>query len=361
MLGVVGIHTGAYSLSNPNVNIHLFALLEIFTRFSVPIFFFVSAFGLFLGQNLSEPFHYRQFMLRRCRGVLIPYVVWSLIYMLHYTYISNDIQIWSAPLIYEYFIFGLASYQLYFLVILLWFYSLMPLWRLLLKAIAPHPLSGLSLLCVLQIAFNYYSSYLLIPDSNNYFLQKALYHRLSYWVFHYLLIFITGGLCALYFKSFQGWIKNNHLKIKHFFFSTLAGMMIFYYYLIYSLGYTPEQAVNTDHQLSPVGVLYTMAASIFWFTLLENIRSDKGSRILSLLGKHSYLVYLVHPLAMYYIWALFTQYQIEMTVPFVILFYTSTVAASLGFSITIEYVSRLFPIFNLLLQGKGLVKANSRI
>src|SRR5471030_2531027 len=81
MLGVVGIHTGAYSLSNPTVNIHLFALLEILSRFSVPIFFFVSAFGLFLSQDLRGKFDFFDFMKRRSRTVLLPYIVWSLFYM----------------------------------------------------------------------------------------------------------------------------------------------------------------------------------------------------------------------------------------------------------------------------------------
>jgi surface polysaccharide O-acyltransferase-like enzyme len=119
MLGVVGIHTGAYSLTNPSVNIHLFAIFEIFTRFSVPIFFFISAFGLFYRQSLDSPFNYRHFFSRRLQTVLLPYVTWSLLYMLHYTWVSGDSQPWQPPLLYEYFIFGLASYQLYFLVILL--------------------------------------------------------------------------------------------------------------------------------------------------------------------------------------------------------------------------------------------------
>ena len=42
MLGVIGIHTGSQYLSNPASNIHLVAMFEIFTRFSVPIFFFIS-------------------------------------------------------------------------------------------------------------------------------------------------------------------------------------------------------------------------------------------------------------------------------------------------------------------------------
>ena len=47
MMGVIGIHIGSQYIMNPAANIHLVALLETFTRFSVPIFFFISAFGLF--------------------------------------------------------------------------------------------------------------------------------------------------------------------------------------------------------------------------------------------------------------------------------------------------------------------------
>ena len=55
MLGVVGIHTGSMVLTNPAANIHLVALLEIVSRFSVPIFFFVSAFSLFRQYPLDQP------------------------------------------------------------------------------------------------------------------------------------------------------------------------------------------------------------------------------------------------------------------------------------------------------------------
>ena len=43
MLGVVGIHTGAYSLSYAQPVIHLVALLVIGSRLCVPILFFISA------------------------------------------------------------------------------------------------------------------------------------------------------------------------------------------------------------------------------------------------------------------------------------------------------------------------------
>ena len=72
MMGVIGIHIGAEYLANSSPNLHLVALFDIGTRFSVPIFFFISAFGLLYGQNLSAPFPYRNFLVRRTRTVVIP-------------------------------------------------------------------------------------------------------------------------------------------------------------------------------------------------------------------------------------------------------------------------------------------------
>ena len=62
MAGVVAIHIGSQYLLNPTPNIHLVALFEIVSRFSVPIFFFISAFGLFYRMNLAEPFEYGKFL-----------------------------------------------------------------------------------------------------------------------------------------------------------------------------------------------------------------------------------------------------------------------------------------------------------
>ena len=85
MLGVVGIHVGSqYLMNNPTPNLQLLALYEIVTRFSVPIFFFISAFGLFYNLDLQEKFNYKNFMKRRFKTVLIPYLVWSIFYILHY-------------------------------------------------------------------------------------------------------------------------------------------------------------------------------------------------------------------------------------------------------------------------------------
>lgn len=358
MLGVVGIHTGAFSLSNPHVNVHLFALLEIFTRFSVPIFFFVSAFGLFLSQNLNEPFDYLKFMKRRLRTVLIPYLIWSLIYMIHYTLVSHDASIWHQPLLSEYFLFGLASYQLYFLVILLWFYALMPVWRFITYHVINSPIKNLAILLFIQILVNYYSSYMLQPFSNSFYLNLALQYRLSYWVVHYIFIFILGAVCAIKYTEFLTLTYNKLRTITMSFYLTLIGMLLFYYYLLFGKGYTPEAAVNTAHQLSPIGVLYTFAATIFWFSLFSHNRLPSLiTNILQSLGNHSYMVYLVHPLVMFYLVNYLTNHNIVMTAPIVIGFFISTVIISLCFGLIVTSLSKLVPLINTLLLGSKLSKS----
>ncbi|GBG57200.1 acyltransferase [Sporomusaceae bacterium FL31] len=354
MLGVIGIHTGAYSLANPFVNVHLFAVLEIFTRFSVPIFFFVSAFGLFRNQNLFAKLDYPQFMKRRLRTVFIPYIVWSLIYMIHYTLISGDSAPWRPSTLLQYLTFGLASYQLYFLVILLWFYSLMPLWRLIIRLISPKPLKYLGVMLMLQILFNYYSSYLLAPNFTNHYLNIAIQHRLSYWVIHYIFIFLLGGVCAVHYHNFLAYLEKYRRAINWTFIFSLTGILSFYYFLLYAKGYTPEQAVNTAHQLSPIGVIYTLTATLFFFNLFSSESLPKGvSNLLSALGKHSYSVYLVHPLVMYYLITFIAKTGKIMTAAVTITFYLLTVWFSMLFSIVIEKTSKAFPLVGTLLNGNS--------
>lgn len=352
MLGVIGIHTGAYSLTNPFVNVHLFACFEILTRFSVPIFFFVSAFGLFRSQDLSAKFNYLPFMSRRLRTVLIPYLVWSLVYMLHYTWISGDSAIWKPKLLIQYIAFGLASYQLYFLVILLWFYSLMPLWRSIVRRISVNPLRYLCILLLLQIAVNYYSSYILTPNFSSHYINIVVKHRLSYWVIHYLFIFILGAVCAQHYQSFLQYLKNNRRAVRWSMLLSAISILGYYYFLLYSRGYTPEQAVNTAHQLSPVGIIYTVTATLFLYSEFTFGRLSPGlKKLLATLGRHSYTIYLAHPFVMYYLVDGIARAGKLMTAPVTLAFFALTVAFSLILSVLIQQTGRFIPLFSLLLTG----------
>lgn len=350
MLGVVGIHVGSQYLANPSPNLALVALFEIVTRFAVPIFFFISAFGLFYHLDMDKPFDYLSFLRRRLRTVLVPYVVWSIFYMLHYTVVFRDTMLLHWNVLVKYLFFGFGSYQLYFMVILLWFYLLMPLWIWLVRRMTP---ARLAVLLVLQIAFDYWSSFLFNAYAiENSYLRDLAVNRLNYWIMHYLFIFVLGGWLAVRFDAFRNVIERRRVGLAAFFAASLASMLGYYYYLILARGYDAIGAINTAHQLCPLGVIYTMAASLFLFALFTPDASPAALRpMLSLLGRHSYFVYLAHPLAITYLGFLMERTGRVMTAPLALAFYAAVVLLTLAAAIVVRKIGERFPIVNGLTIG----------
>ena len=332
MLGVVAIHIGSQYLLNPSPNINLVALFEIVSRFSVPIFFFISAFGLFYKIDLNAPFDYKNFLRRRFKAVLIPYLLWSIFYFTH----DNNFFAYGLPdfgFAVEVIFFGLAKYQLYFLVILIWFYLLMPIWIKIIKSLTP---TKFAIIFFAQIGFNYFSSYnvALFEFTNSLpydsVLKMFLMWRLNYLVLHYVFVFLLGGILAIHSEKFFAWLKENKILVSVFFVITLAMHLGYFYWLVLGENFSALNAVNTAHQLSPTGFLYTISTSIFLFMIFENIEfSGLAEKFLSLTGKNSYFVYLFHPLAITYLSILFSKFNLVMTAILAIIFYILTILISL--------------------------------
>lgn len=330
MLGVVAIHTGSqYILLNPTPNIYLVALFEIVSRFSVPIFFFVSAFGLFYRMNLAEPFNYGKFLRRRFKAVLIPYLIWSTLYLVYDDWFNGWQLFPEWDYAAEIYFFGLAKYHLYFLVILIWFYLLMPLWIYIVKRMTP---KKLIILLAAQILFDYWSSYC-VGATENLFLKW----RLNWLVLHYAFVFVFGGVLGVHSEKFFAWCKESKKIISAAFLITLTILLGWYYNLIVVQNYTAEAAVNTAHQLSPPGILYTIAASVFLFMLFEFCDLPAPvKKFLSLLGKNSYFVYLAHPFAIHYLIIGLGKLGLIMNAPNALIFYVVTVSVTLGVKILFQ-------------------------
>ncbi len=345
MLGVVGIHVGSQYLANPSPNLALVALFEIATRFSVPIFFFISAFGLFYHLDLNAPFEYGKFLRRRAQTVLVPYLVWSIFYMLHYTVLFRDTMLLHLNVIAKYLFFGFGSYQLYFMVILLWFYLLMPLWIWIVRNLT---IRRFVVLLVLQIGFDYWSSFLFNAYAiENSYLRELAINRLNYWVMHYIFIFLLGGWLAVHYGEFLQFLRRRRRAVSIFFFASLMSMFSYYYYLILIRGYDAIGAINTAHQLCPLGVIYTLAASIFLFAVFTpDVPFVALRSILSWLGRHSYFVYLAHPLAITYLGIAFEKTGQIMTAPISLGFYFSVVLLTLAAAVAMRKIGTRFPIIN---------------
>ena len=191
-----------------------------------------------------------------------------------------------------------------------------------------------------QIFFNYFSSYNValsqfinsLPYDS--ILKMFLMWRLNYLVLHYVFVFLLGGILAIHSEKFFKWLSENKILVTLFFAATLILHLGHFYALIYWENYLPLDAVNTAHQLSPTGFLYTIATSIFLFMLFENVQFDGlTQKFLSLTGKNSYFVYLFHPFVITYLNLLLAKLNLLLTAVNAIIFYLLTALISLAFAV----------------------------
>ena len=399
MLGVIGIHIGSLALA-PN-NFTLYLLLEILSRYSVPSFFFISGYGLACtdkGLLSGSRLNYIDFMKKRLRGAGLPYVSWSLFYMLYFWLILPPGFVSWNPLHVAYVLFfGLGCYHLYFMVILLWFYASYPLWRRLLRIIIHQNIPFmLVLLFIFQLAFNWWTTHPGLNTAGWSVLAKNFFdYRLNYLPLHYLLIFMSGGLAACYWEKFIALLRRYSAMVCVIFAASVAWDVQSCYEAVTVKGYTLIDLANTYHQLSPQGLCYTVGSLLFFCLALDWLErraqakahteapnalqsipqaattpeaplggschrkvTERGSltnllyKAISILSAYSMLIYFVHPLLLDWLSSAYNHFGIIMTVKKVALSYVLLVLGSLALSILLTKAFEKCSTAKLLFTGK---------
>ena len=365
MLGVIGIHIGSLALA-PN-NFTLYLLLEILSRYSVPSFFFISGYGLACtdkGLLSGSRLNYIDFMKKRLRGAGLPYLSWSLFYMLYFWLILPPGFVSWNPLHVAYVLFfGLGCYHLYFMVILLWFYASYPLWRQLLRIIIHKSIPFmLVLLFIFQLAFNWWTTHPGLNTAGWSVIAKNFFdYRLNYLPLHYLLIFISGGLAACYWEKFIALLRRYSAMVCMIFAASMAWDVQSCYEAVTVKGYTLIDLANTYHQLSPQGLCYTVGSLLFFCLALDWLgrkAQSEGSlakpfyKAISILSAYSMLIYFVHPLLLDWLSSAYNHFGIIMTVKKVALSYVLLVLGSLALSILLTKAFEKCSMAKLLFTGK---------
>lgn len=399
MLGVIGIHIGSLALA-PN-NFTLYLLLEILSRYSVPSFFFISGYGLACtdkGLLSGSRLNYIDFMKKRLRGAGLPYLSWSLFYMLYFWLILPPGFVSWNPLHVAYVLFfGLGCYHLYFMVILLWFYASYPLWRRLLCIIIHQSIPFmLVLLFIFQLAFNWWTTHPGLNTAGWSVLAKNFFdYRLNYLPLHYLLIFISGGLAACYWEKFIALLRRYSAMVCIIFAASVAWDVQSCYEAVTVKGYTLIDLANTYHQLSPQGLCYTVGSLLFFCLALDWLErkaqakahteapnalqsipqaattpeaplggschrkvTERGFltnllyKAIGILSAYSMLIYFVHPLLLDWLSSAYNHFGIIMTVKKVALSYVLLVLGSLALSILLTKAFEKCSTAKLLFTGK---------
>ena len=364
MLGVIGIHIGSLALA-PN-SFTLYLLLEILSRYSVPSFFFISGYGLACtdkGLLAGSALNYIDFMKKRLRGAGLPYVSWSLFYMLYFWLILPPGFVSWEPLHVAFVLFfGLGCYHLYFMVILLWFYGTYPLWRKLLRIIIHHNHAFmLVLLFIFQLLFNWWTTHPGVNTSTWSVLAKNFFdYRLNYLPLHYLLIFIGGGLAAVYWEKFLALLHKYAAGVILLYLASIGWDVYSCYDAVKSKGYSLLDLANTYHQLSPQGLVYTIGSILFFCLALDWLEKKSGGcaiaaliyKAISVLSAYSMLIYFVHPLLLDWITSAANYLGIIMTVKKVTLAYVLLVCGSLALSVLLTRLFAKCGTAKLLFTGK---------
>ena len=367
MLGVIGIHVGPFVFASSTPRLDLFLLFQVFTRFAVPSFFFISGFGLFCNDALHKPFHYLSFIKKHLVTVGLPYFVWSFFYIAMWQWedMYRPDRSFSVSVLIVKFLLGEGCYHIYFMVILLYFYFSMPFWRWLVDRISKKSASGIAFglvaLAGLQIAlYNWSATYWNYPPwtQGHAMIIRLLNERINYLPLFYGFIFVLGGICAIHEKRIRSWLQCHFTSGLGVFLLSCA--VLVWKFRAYVLAGIPLEDIPAKYmtQLTPEGLLYTVCWLLFFSAALEKMEDDTSGReeggtdmvgtaesrqdtryplpgrVLDVLSEYSMIIYLIHPLFLYY-WLQWFQLlgfsiaQVPVLVFYVLVLLTSLLAGTL--------------------------------
>ena len=279
-LSVIAIHvSGAYIDSSRGAY-----FWNIGMRYAVPLFVIISGFVLFYVENLKKSFSCIAFWLKRFKKLLIPYVIWNLIYLLYSTRhdvekVSSDVPAFLKELGHN-ILTGVGTYHLYFVLIMLQLYLLYPIIR-------PFVKKYMNISLAVSLAITAYSQAIIYLGVQN----KAEVPQT------YIPFFILFPVWIFFFVFGMYVAKNlEALKEKVFNKSIILGFvwLLSYVLLIFDTKFTK----TLDLSVKPSVLLYSVLSFLFFYSIAlkkVNIQNRFGT-LLDFLSEQSFLIYLSHVL-----------------------------------------------------------------
>lgn len=241
------------------------------SSFVVQGFLLLSGVKLFLKSEINYPRYY----LGRFLRVVVPYVIWVVIYYCYFCY--KDYFEFSISNLVEYILRGDLSAHFYYIIILVQFDILAPLWRLLYK----HGNAAVHIafsLIITVIASQYLMPILatLFPsipaiDFKNCFLRYQIY-----WT--------AGCLIGRHYGEFQSYLKSNVLPI----------CLMFVFCAVVNTALSLATVTHAPVWLEFVHMMYCMSAILFFYMAGQLFTGNSLLKPLSIIDKSSYAIYLIH-------------------------------------------------------------------
>lgn len=273
MLMVLLIHTQPIPPetlgSDYNVYIYVATLIkEVFTRMAVPAFFVFSGYYAFKGKNLEQPSVYLSETSKRVWTLLIPYLLWNLVYILatiageslatRVGFARAEAFVFSWSKLSDYFWFSCINYPLWFIRDLIVLTLITPLIHFVLRVTRGYIVPLFFLLCIC------------IPDPFRIIGAEP----------RSLLFYSTGALFAM--KAWSPIDKLKPLALPSF--------------IIWGIGTFILPCIFTENYFRAVELPYLVCSIIAWILLFAMLvkKAPKFIARLQKLNKYVFFLYAAH-------------------------------------------------------------------
>lgn len=279
IIAVLIIHTTGIAVSDldkSSLSYIIFAIINRLSQFAVPAFIFASA--MLLMYNYSDGDDWKLFYKKRLKNVLLPYIVWTMIYGIYLYVIYNEPL--KSILAVENLFFGGMFYHLYFIVIIVQLYLLFPILLYIYKCISKNTYTVVLSIVLFQmidvVVYRYFISK---------FFQNSSLLFITY------ISFIIAGMYIG--ENMREWGKYYDKKLLNLFFAVIV-----FGYLFVDISLKAFANKQIDSNLYNIYYYaFTLLASLFFFALSTKILNYHAlSGLLASTGKLSFGIYLSHPL-----------------------------------------------------------------
>ncbi|MFZ7103619.1 MAG: acyltransferase [Peptococcaceae bacterium] len=276
VFAVIFIHTTAGPVSTLQKGSWLFILFAVLNRslqFAVPLFIFISGFVLFYNYRYDPRLKVGDFWKKRLKGVLIPYLIWTMIF--YGFFILAGYYTFSWSFFFKKLFLADMVYHLYFVLLIIQFYLLFPIFHYLFNK--EHAVLMLGILLALNLLFMKFAYF---PYADRFFLQYIFFFALGCFFAknkEQLSVLITGN------KYFLG---AGYLLI--------TGIFSYQFYLYYAL-----QKTISGFFINVTWLVFTSISIIFAYYAALQISAWGGKRkFMDKIGAASFYIYLSHPLVL---------------------------------------------------------------
>jgi probable poly-beta-1,6-N-acetyl-D-glucosamine export protein len=297
---VVAVHTTQLTqfINHSDWGFQLQSAVLVALHYTREVFMFVTAFAL-VSVYYGKPLSATNFWRKRAIGVLVPYCIWTAIYVVvnEHPQSLGDLLFLEATNVFS----GRASYQLYFILLSLQFYIIFPFFLPLVRFFKAHPWKTVLISGGIELVW-------LFVDFHT--VQRGVFTFDGFWgwysqyessmLFVYQFYFILGAVVAVHFAPVRQFLLSHSRLVLGGFFGMFALLIAHYYVQIDGIHIGIDYAVSV---LQPIMVPYSVAtlALLFWLTSRWADNRDatgqpRYARLWRTLSDASFGVYLVHAL-----------------------------------------------------------------